>query len=153
MDVSSIRSTRGHSLDLDALRGKTVVIFYEGRDHTEDNAELKASCAQLMERGSTRGRFEVLGVAAVKGLSMVRPVVTAAVKRVARRHGAELWLDFEGALEDTPIARGSKGSTVAVIGPDGELAFRADGRLDARDVERFFAALSAPLDGAPARAA
>lgn len=141
MALQTIQSTQGRSLDLDALRGKTVVVFYEERDHVDDNVHLKESCGLLLESGSMADRLEVLGVADVAGLSFVRPIVRAAVKVVAARYATELWLDFEGALREAPWSLGGKGSAVMVLDAEGQIVFRRKGALDAVDLEDFFGAL------------
>lgn len=149
MDLGTIESTQGRHLDLASVAGKTVVIFYEGRGHTEDNAELKASCGRLLEKGAFGPRFDVLGIANVEGLGRgpVGAVVRAAVRAVAARHGVELWLDFAGALSRAPWSLdGGRGSTVAILDPRGEIIYRAHGRLDPTELERFFAALSVSLE-------
>lgn len=141
-----IRSTRGRALSFEALRGRAVVVFYESRDHVEDNLHLKESCGLLSESPSMRGRLEVLGIADVRGLGFVEPVVRAAVGRVAQRYGAELWLDFHGVLARAPYRFGGRGSTVAVVDATGCVVFRGDGPLDGDGLERFFGALGAALD-------
>jgi len=146
MALHTIQSTQGRSLDLEALRGKTVVVFYEERDHVDDNAHLKESCGLLLESGSMGDRFEVLGVADVQGLSFVRGIVRTAVKTIAARYNTELWLDFEGALHEAPWDLGGRGSAVMVVDPDGEIVFRGKGALDPYDLDEFFAALGASLD-------
>lgn len=152
MGLETIQSTHGRQLDLDALRGRTVVVFYESRDHLEDNLHLKESCGLLSEGAGLRDRLVVLGVADVEGLSFVRPIVTAAVRKIAARYGAEIWMDFEGALKRAPHGFGRAGSTVAIFDPTGALTFREDGPLDATALEQFFDALGASLDRGAARA-
>lgn len=150
MGLETIQSTRGRTLDLDALAGKTVVVFYEARDQVDDNLHLKESCGLLSE--GMRDRLVVLGVANARGLSRVRPVVAAAVRRIAERYGAEIWMDFEGAFAQSPYRFGTAGSTVAILDPRGAIVFRGDGPLDARALEGFFDALGASLDRRAARA-
>ncbi|MCA9609541.1 MAG: hypothetical protein KC619_28275 [Myxococcales bacterium] len=146
MSLETIQSTHGRSLDLESLRGRTVVVFYESRDHVDDNLLLKESCGLLSEGAAMRNRLEVLGVADVEGLGFVRPVVTAAVRQVARRYGAEIWMDFDGVLKRAPFAFGRRGSTVAILDPSGALVFREDGPLDADALDAFFTALGGSLD-------
>ncbi|MCB9592161.1 MAG: hypothetical protein H6719_05460 [Sandaracinaceae bacterium] len=151
MATQTIQSTRGRTLDPSTLRGKTVVVFYEARDHVDDNLHLKESCGLLLERGTMGDRFDVLGVADVDGLSFVRPVVTAAIGVIAARYGAELWMDFDRALERGPWRLPGGGSTVAIVDARGEVVFCARGVLDAQALERFFDALGASLDHGVAR--
>lgn len=141
-----LESTRGGRQSLEAYRGHAVVVFYEAHGHTRDNEALKRACGAMVERGVDRLR--VLGVANLRGLGAqpVRAFVRAAVTRVARRYGVELWMDFEGALQRAPLALGSE-SSVAVLAPNGALLFRADGAV--ADPRAFYAA----LDDALARAA
>ena len=149
MNLRAIESTQGRHLDLAAHAGKTLVIFYEGRGHTDDNAELKESCGRLVERGSFGRRFDVLGVADVEGLGRgpVGAVVRAAVRAVAAHHGIELWLDFGGTLKQAPFCLdGGRGSTVAIVDGRGEVVYRAHGRLDPVELDRFFAALARALE-------
>jgi len=151
MTLQTVQSTQGRSLDFGALRGKAVVVFYEERDHVDDNVHLKESCGLLLEGGSMGDRFEVLGVADVAGLSFVRGIVRTAVKAVAARYGTELWLDFEGALREQPWDLGGAGSAVMVLDPTGRIVFRRKGALDPYDLDAFFEALGAALDRGAAR--
>lgn len=150
MALQDIQSTQGRSLNLEDYRGKTLVLFYESRDHTDDNLHLKESCGLLLESGTMGDRFDVLGIADVEGLGIVRSIVTAAVKAVAARYRAELWLDFSGALKREPWGLGGKGSAIAIIGPTGELVFRARGVVNQFELEQFFGALGRSLDHAGA---
>jgi hypothetical protein len=142
-----LESTRGGSRRLEDERGRAVVVFYEAHGHTRDNEALKRACGRRMEQSG--GLLRVIGVANLRGLGRVRPLVRAAVRRVAEHYGVELWMDFDGLLQRPPLSLGDE-SSVAVLAPGGEVLFRADGPLG--DPSRFHAALEEALTRA-ARAA
>jgi hypothetical protein len=148
-----LETTRGGSVRLRDLRGQVAVLFYEARGHTEANEALKQACGRLVESGDLRGRLEVLGVADLEGLGFgpVKSVVRRAVRAAAERYGTELLLDFDGGLKKAPWTLPGGGAHVAIVGADGEVAYRASGPLDGAEVERFFDALSSALTraGAP----
>ncbi|MGE0791051.1 MAG: hypothetical protein AB7S26_35595 [Sandaracinaceae bacterium] len=153
--MESLESTEGRTLSPGGLRGKTFVIFYEDRSHTDDNQDLKEACGRMVARGLFDGRFDVLGVAEVEGLGFapVQAIVKRAVQAIARRYGTELYLDFHGALKKRPWSLGGHGSAVAIVDEEGEVIYRGFGRLDAREVDRFFAHLHEALQGETVRAA
>ena len=151
--TTQLQSTLGRRVDPSRSDGRVRVFFYEARGHTEDNEALKQACGALIERGTFGGRLEVLGVADLHGLGFVRKMVAAAVKAMADRYGTELFMDFDGALRADRFGLRGGGAEVCVVGPEGDVCFCARGRLDETDVERFYAALGAVLEGRDRQAA
>ena len=74
-------STAGRRIRLSDHRGQVLVLFYEAKGHNQTNEGLKSECAKLVEQGALGGRFDVLGVADLKGLGF--GPVKAVVKRAA----------------------------------------------------------------------
>ncbi|GAB5541998.1 MAG: hypothetical protein RLO52_19705 [Sandaracinaceae bacterium] len=132
-------STAGRRIRLSDHRGQVLVLFYEAKGHNQTNEGLKSECAKLVEQGALGGRFDVLGVADLKGLGFgpVKAVVKRAVTAVAKGYGVSIAMDFTGALQDRLGLEGGT-STVAVLDPSGELVFQRSGALDAHDIERFY---------------
>lgn len=152
MQAQELESTGGRRARVEALRGRAVVVFYESRGHTDVNEPLKQLCGRLTTEAGDR--LEVLGVANLRGLSFgaVRRLVTAAVKAVAARYGAELWMDFEGALLQAPYRLRDDAANVLVLAPDGRELFRAHGPVTGERRARFVEALRQVLTEAGAEA-
>lgn len=127
-----LESIRGGTRALSSLRGRFVVVFYESRDHLEDNAALKARLERL---GGPRGReVVVLGVGDLRAFDFApaRAIARTAIRALASRHDLEVLLDWRGELAKAPFAAQAGGSHVFVVAPDGALVFAHRGVADAR---------------------
>lgn len=140
-----LESTRGSKQDLPGLRGRAVVLFYASYRHSGDNDAHKRACGRLVELHPDR--LTVLGVASLRGLD--RPLMGAwvrrAVRRIAEHYGVELWMDFDGILQQPPLALDAE-SSVAVLAPDGEVLFRENGPI--RHADAFYSAVEEALERA-----
>lgn len=138
-----LESTNGDKRALvELIAGRSAVIFYESYGHQEDNAPLKQWVARYVESG--REDVSVLGVANLNGLSFgpVRRMVTATVRTVSRRHGVDLWMDFEGVFQRAPWSL-SLGSHVVVVDHQSRICFAGQGALCAEQRQRFTETLEA----------
>lgn len=115
------------------------MVFYEARDRTGDNQQLKRA---LAEPDAQAGVIVIAaGDMRAFDLPAARPVARTAARLVAARHGFEILLDWKGALTRPPFGLDAAASNVLVIGRSGAVAFRHTGLLGSADITRFFAAL------------
>ncbi|MGF1469537.1 MAG: hypothetical protein ACFCGT_25730 [Sandaracinaceae bacterium] len=143
--TACLESTSGARSPLTAFRGRAAIVFYESRGHDRDNEALKLWCAGLVDEG--RIDAQVVGVANLRGLGCVRRMVRPAVRAIAARYGTELWMDFDGALAEPPYGLTEAGAHVLLLDPDGQVCFRASGRLADEQVGAFLRALGATVGG------
>jgi len=119
----------GRARSLRALRGRVVVLFWEAREHLEQNAALKRDL-ESMVRGHAQD-VVLLGVGDVRALDLpvIRPIVRRAIADIAESIGHEILLDWRGALERPPISLRRGRSNVLVLDREGRPVLRAAGPL------------------------
>lgn len=119
----------GRVRPLRALRGRVVVLFWEAREHLEQNAALKRELESVVR---DRAREVVLlGVGDVRALDLpvIRPIVRRAIADMARSIGHEILLDWRGALERPPLSLRRGRSNVLVLDHEGRPVLRRMGAL------------------------
>lgn len=122
----------GRVVDLSALRGRPVLVFYENRDSLPQNHALVQELASLRARGEEpyRSRLALVPVADVTSYDYwpVRGFVKSALRRHARAASIDIFCDFSGDFgRALGAARGQ--SNVVLLGPDGAVRFAAQGPL------------------------
>jgi len=137
-----LEDPEGKTRSLLAYRGSVLVLFYETREHAQDNFLLKRSFHH--PRRAPFNSVRVVGVANVKSLNFIpaRTLTQKAVRVVQGKFDLELLLDWEGQLLGAPFFFDPKASNVIVIGREGEVLFRHAGVMSAEDRERFGKAIS-----------
>ena len=130
-------------MQLAALWGKPVVVFYEDKDGTSQNQPLKD---ELEAQGRSRGLLRsvrVVAVASVEGYDWVpvKGFVVSAVKRVELVSGIPVYLDWQGALKRKPWNLTGKGSTVLVLDGAGALLFSRNGALSREEISEVVSLL------------
>ncbi len=139
----ALESTAGGTRALAEHRGAPVVLFYEARDRTSDNAQLKQVLTQLDP--AVRARLVVIAAGDMRAFDLpgARPVARAAARAVAARHGFEILLDWKGVLAGPPFDLDARKSNVVVLDRRGSIVFRASGVLGPSEIARFFSVLRA----------
>jgi hypothetical protein len=137
----ALDSTAGGTRSLSQHRGHPVVLFYEARERTKDNASLKQALDQLDP--SARSRLAIVAAGDMRAFDVAgaRPVARAAARAIAARCGFEILLDWKGALTRAPFGLDASKSNVVVVDRGGAIVFRFSGVLGPGEIARFFAAL------------
>ena len=143
-----LEDPEGNAHSLLEYRGSVLVLFYESREHVQDNFPLKRSF--LHPRRPPFNQVRVVGVANVKSLNFApaRTFTQKAVRAIQSKFDLELLLDWEGQLLGAPFFFDPSASNVIVIGREGEVRFRHRGVMSAQDKERFVNAISERVDHA-----
>ena len=142
-----VETSGGSTTHLVALWKRPTVLFYEDKDSTAVNQHVKDA---LYEQGRSRGLLDTVAVVAVANVAAfdwfpARDFVLAAVRDVERKVHVPVYLDFKGQLAAPPWSLASKSSTVLVLSANGEVVWRAQGRLSERQVDALFEALERQL--------
>ncbi|GAB4203296.1 MAG: hypothetical protein OHK0013_17330 [Sandaracinaceae bacterium] len=138
----SLEETSGVTRTLTEARGRLVVLFYEDREHTPDNQELKQLLHRFIEDNGLRGRVTTYGIANVAGVDgVVRDLARAAIRAVASQYGIQILLDWDGALQRAPFSMPASGSTIAVLDREGRLRYRQTGAHIGEQRTAFFRVL------------
>lgn len=137
-----LEETSGRMRSLTEVRGRVVVVFYEDREHTDDNREMKLTLHRFLEDNGLRGRVTTYGVANVAGIDgVVRDLARSAIRAIAERNGIQILLDWSGALQRAPFDFPAIGSTIALFDREGCLRYRATGPHTAERRTAFFRTL------------
>jgi hypothetical protein len=138
----SLEETSGVTRSLADVRGRIGIVFYEDREHTPDNQELKQLLHRFIEDNALRERITTYGVANVAGIDgVMRDLARTAIRAIASQYGIQILLDWDGTLQRAPFSFPASGATVAVFDAEGRLRYRETGALTAEQRTAFFRAL------------
>jgi hypothetical protein len=138
----SLEETSGVTRTLLAVRGRVAIVFYEDREHTPDNQELKLTLHRYVVDNGLREQITTYGVANLAGIDgMVRDMARAAIRAIAAQYGIQILLDWQGALQRTPFSFPSTGSTIALFDRQGRLRYRVTGVHSAAQQSELFRTL------------
>src|SRR5258705_12006498 len=129
-----------HPLDLGALLGKTVVLFYEDRHTALVNAPLKEALRALRRDPAHAERVAIVPVADVSSYDFwpARWFAKRAVRGKIQQYGERIYCDWTGGFR-TPFRLREGVPTVVVISPAAAVLFFKGGKLDAADPARDIA--------------
>jgi hypothetical protein len=138
----SLEETSGQTRTLAAVRGRIAIVFYEDREHTPDNQELKLTLHRYVVDNGLREHITTYGVANVAGIDgVVRDMARAAIRAVAAQYGIQILLDWDGALQRAPFSFPATGSTIALFDREGRLRYRVTGVHSAAQQSELFRTL------------
>lgn len=137
-----LEDANGTVHSLQEYRGHVLVLFYESREHVQDNFALKRSF--MHPRRPPFNQVRVVGVANVKSLNFppARTFTQKAVRAIQSQFDLELLLDWEGQLLGAPFFFDPAASNVVVLSPAGEVLFRHRGVLAPHERERLVRTLA-----------
>ncbi|MBN8612018.1 MAG: hypothetical protein J0L92_15600 [Deltaproteobacteria bacterium] len=138
----SLEETSGVSRTLLEVRGRVAIVFYEDREHTPDNQELKHTLHRYVLDNDLRGQITTYGVANVTGLEgMMRDMARTAIRAIAAQYGIQILLDWDGSLQRAPFGFPSTGATIALFDRQGRMRYRVTGVHTAAQQTELFRAL------------
>jgi hypothetical protein len=138
----SLEETSGVSRTMLEVRGRVAIVFYEDREHTADNQELKHTLHRYVLDNDLRGQITTYGVANVMGLEgMMRDMARTAIRAIAAQYGIQILLDWDGALQRAPFGFPSTGATIALFDRQGRMRYRVTGVHTAAQQTELFRAL------------
>lgn len=145
----ALEETSGTTRTLLEARGRIVIVFYEDREHTPDNQELKHTLHRYVLDNGLRPQLTTYGVASLSGTSgVVRELARAAIRAIAAQYGIQILLDWEGALQRAPFDFPASGSTIALFDREGRLRYRVTGAHSAAQQTELFRTLRRLIRGA-----
>jgi len=142
-----LATSSGEAVRLSGQRGKPVVLFYEDRDTTEQNAPLKKALFALGEARHLLDAVKVVAVANLEAWSWwpARGFALAAVRDEEAKAGIPVYVDLEGTLSRPPWNLPKKASSVLVLDETGKVLFVASGPLTGAERARVLALLESLL--------
>lgn len=138
----SLEETSGATRTLSEARGRVVVVFFEDRDHVEENRELKLTLHEFVRGNHLEEQVRTYAVANVDGIDgVLRDVARQAIRAVASRYGIQILLDWDGTLLASPFDCANSASNVLLLDRAGRIRWRHSGPFTATDRTAFFRAL------------
>jgi hypothetical protein len=140
---ATLESMRGGERSLGAERGRrAVVLFYEDRDHLEDNDALKGEVGRFIVDNHLDDRAVAYGVANLLEVGGVpHAIVRQMISPLVERWGSDILLDWDGVMRRSPFSFATAASNVAIVDRQGRIAYRYTGTLDADQRRLFYRAL------------
>lgn len=132
----------GRTLDLRMPYGRPVLVLYEDRGSSSQNAPLKDDLARLAKGDRYREAIALVPVADVSAFDFwpVRGIVAGAVRSESERFATTIYCDWSGAFRARFGLRQGV-STVLLFAPDGSVVFAQEGALARADRERLIGLL------------
>lgn len=152
---AALADSRDAPVRLSRFRGKPLVLFYEDRTSSDQNARLKR---ELRDRAAARHLTEsahVVGVANVGAYDFwpARGLVLSAIRDIERRDKVQILVDWKRTLLDAPWSLPDAASSVVLLDADGRWVHAWSGPVSNRSMEEFFELLTRLVDGNSASAA
>jgi hypothetical protein len=133
----TLSSERGH---------RAVVLFYEDRNHIEDNATFKGDLERFVVDNHLDDRVVTYGVANLADVGMVpHPIVRQMISPLLDRWTSDILLDWDGALRRAPFSFATDAATVAIIDRSGTILYHHTGAIDDAQRRTFYRMLRAAI--------
>jgi predicted transcriptional regulator len=138
----ALEETSGTTRTIGEARGRVIALFFEDREHTEDNRALKLTLHQYIADNHLEDRMRIYAVADVHAIPGVfRDVARAAIRAIAGEYGIQILLDWDGVLLAAPFRMSAAAANVALLDREGRIAWRHAGALGETETTDFFRAL------------
>lgn len=124
----------GRSTSTASFAGRPLLLFYEDRESSNRSAALKADLSRLSVARPKDLPLRVVPIADLCQLDFwpVRDLLRAYVRTESKKHGIQVFVDFDGTTAEALAARHGE-STICVYGADSRLVLRRCGSLSAAD--------------------
>ena len=139
----------GRAFETRSYRGKkTLILFYEGKDTSQQNGRLKVDIAKLTKTDRYRSvtHFAAVGDVSDYNYWPVKGIVKDKIREESKKSGWPIYCDWAGSFRAAYKLR-RDASNVVVVGKNGSILFAAEGTVDARKRERLFNFLRAEVEG------
>ncbi|HZJ53045.1 MAG TPA: hypothetical protein VFD38_02810 [Myxococcaceae bacterium] len=145
---AELRNSSNEPVSLSRWRGRPTVVFYEDKGSTQQNTALKRELFARARAHRLFGRAHVLGVANLHGLDFFPANVFAlsAVRDAERKDSVQVLVDWNRTLSSPPWNLPPAASSVVLLDAQGKWVHSWSGPLGPRDIDEFFAELSALLN-------
>ena len=141
----------GRTLDLRMPYGRPVLVLYEDRGSSSQNAPLKDDLAKLAKGDRYKDSIALVPVADVSAFDFwpVRGIVAGAIRSESARFATTIYCDWTGAFRARfGLKKGV--SSVLLVAPDGSVLFAQEGGLGPADRERLIGLLREQVFGSRA---
>jgi hypothetical protein len=125
-----VEDVDGRSVDVKALKGKPLILFYEGKDSSDQNEALKSELSRLRKAGAIQSTLRITAVADVSDYAYwpVKGIVKDKIREESSRRGMSIYCDWDGSFRAKfKLRRGV--SNVILLGEDGRVLFAHAGEV------------------------
>lgn len=139
----TFESMRGGERTLSSERGRRiVVVFYEDRNHIDDNTTFKGDLQRFVVDNHLDDRVVVYGVANLGDVGAVpHAIVRSMISPLLDRWGTDILLDWEGTMRAAPFSFPTDATTCAIIDRTGAIIYRHTGLIDDTERRAFYRSL------------
>lgn len=138
----SLEETSGATRTVSEARGRVIALFFEDREHTEDNRTLKMTLHQFIVDNHLENEMRIYAVADVHSIpDLVRDMARTAIRAIADEYHIQILLDWDGALLEAPISMVPAAANVVLLDRQGRIAWRHAGAFGETETSDFFRAL------------
>lgn len=135
----SLEETSGQTRTMGAVRGRVVIVFYEDRDHTELNRDLKEQLHRFVIDNHLQPQVTTYAVANVHGIDgVIRDMARTAIRAVASQYGIQILLDWDGVLQRAPWSMSGSDANVALVDRQGRIRWRHAGAVGEAERTSFY---------------
>lgn len=137
----ALEETSGTTRTVHEASGRIIVLFFENREHTEDNRDLKLTLHRFLVDNHLEDQVRIYAVADVHSIpDLMRDIARTAIRSIADQYGIQILLDWDGALLAPPFRMSETAANVALLDREGRIAWRHTGAFGAADDTAFFRA-------------
>ena len=143
---ASLPSMRGrHRLSEERGR-RSMVLFYEDRNHVYDNDAFKGEVRRYLADNHLEDRLVLYGVANLGDVGMVpEALVRSMIEPAVERWGSDILLDWDGVMRRPPFSFATDSANVGLIDRESRLVYRHAGAMTDASRREFYRALRASL--------
>lgn len=143
----TFESMRGGQRTLSGERGRRIVVlFYEDRNHIDDNSTFKGDLQRFVVDNHLDDRVVVYGVANLGDVGAVpHALVRSMISPLLDRWGTDILLDWEGTMRAAPFSFPTDATTCAVVDRTGAIIYRHTGAIDDTERRAFYRVLRGSL--------
>jgi len=132
---ASAESLDGKEFNVNEMRGRTTVIFYESKDVTTQNRALKAALKNQKKNEGYGENVQVIAVADVSAWNFwpAKGFVQDAIRKEEKKSGHPIYLDWTGTFGKA-FRMDRSASNVVLVGPDSRVKVSHAGPVPAGKV-------------------
>jgi hypothetical protein len=138
-----VESGDGMKMTGEMIRGKVAVIFYETKDVTRKNADMKDRLNELYDAQSRKVQQEIIRLPVFKCSRVIWPLTLAwkkALRKHSKRVGVTLYCDWDGRMFRNYRMPDNE-SNCLMIDKQGIVRFSVSGRITEQQFKRMEALL------------
>lgn len=143
-----VEDVDGKSVTVKSLKGKTTLLYYEGKDSAEQNAALKTEIAKLRATEAYKPALRVAAIGDVHEYDYwpVKGIVKDKIREESKARGIPIFCDWDGSFA-TKMGLRRGVSNVILLSDDGRVLFAYAGAVKGQAKADLLSKLRAEVVG------